>query len=105
MAAEIIQFGKNGLSRLSSTLSSNRQNCLLCASLCALPERSLQDGEKASELRDDQILDAGVVRPQPEQVSHQRLYLNGHKPTSEADKRICQVSFYYCHLARDEETV
>lgn len=44
--------------------------------MSVLPQWSLQYSEEACKLRDDQTLDAAVFTAQPEQVSHQRLYLS-----------------------------
>lgn len=47
----------------------------------SLPERRLQDGEEARELRHHQTLDGAVVGSQSEQVPHQCLHLRGHART------------------------
>lgn len=59
---------------------------MLVQPLWVLPQRSLQDGEEARELRHNQTLDAAVFISQPQQVSHQRLHLRRHKQTLSIEK-------------------
>lgn len=71
-----------------------------------LPQWSLQYGEEACKLRDNQTLDAAVVTSQPEQVPHQWLHLRRQKQTLKEEwhnshKVAYRPTFHHSYAAED----